>query len=233
MCTIVLRLDPASATPIVLAANRDEFRDRPADAPLELAPGFFAGRDRRAGGTWLAVGARGLAAVTNIRDTPRDPGARSRGELPLAALLGTLPEQFEAWNAFNLLVIDGRGPRVLTHPGEGAAARWTPLAPGLHVIVNEPFTAGDVPRARHAAAVVGAQAPDFVHLADHGPPSELGLCHHGDQYGTVSSTVVALDAGLRLRRYAHRAGLPCRTTTTDLTFEAEQVTRRTPGYQRG
>jgi len=233
VCTIVLRLDPASSTPIVMAANRDEFRDRPADEPTELAPGLFAGRDRRGGGTWLAVGANGLAAVTNIREAPRDAQARSRGELPLAALLGTLPERFDAWNAFNLLVVDRRGPRVFSHPGGGAPGRWTPLAPGLHVIVNEPYGTDDVARVRHAAAIVGAGAPDFAHLADHGPPPELGLCHHGERYGTVSSTVVALDAGLRVRRYEHRPGLPCLTTTRDLTVEAEQVTRRRAGYQRG
>ena len=90
----------------MLAANRDEFRARPADDPLEIAPGVFAGRDRQAGGTWLAVHAGGLAALTNIGGALRRPDARSRGELPLAALAGRLPEDFAAYNPFNLLVVD-------------------------------------------------------------------------------------------------------------------------------
>src|SRR5215475_2256671 len=115
MCTIVLRWDPAADVATTLAANRDEFRDRLADDPAEIAPGVFAGRDRLAGGTWLAVGRRGLAAVTNIAGAARRPDAPSRGRLPIAAVAGGLPRDLGAYSAFNLLVIDEAGARVLTH----------------------------------------------------------------------------------------------------------------------
>jgi len=224
VCTILLRLDPDGAEPVVLAANRDEYRGRAADDPMEIAPGVYAGRDRRAGGTWLAVGARGLAAVTNIGGTVRRDDARSRGELPLLALAGRLPHDFAAYNAFNLLVVDAGGARVFTHTDTGEVARPVMLDPGVHVIVNEPFTTTDGPRARHAAALLANRAPGFDLLASHGPPAEHGLCHHGDTYGTVSSTVVALDRAFHVSRYWHRAGLPCRTATTDLTTTARAVT---------
>ncbi|MFN8544077.1 MAG: NRDE family protein [Candidatus Binatia bacterium] len=224
MCTILLRLDPTSATPIVLAANRDEFRDRAADDPFALAPGCFAGRDRRAGGTWLAVGRTRLAALTNIRDAPRRPDARSRGVLPLAALDGTLPARFDAWNAFNLLVIDRDGARVTTHLAAGDTLGPVSLGPGTHVIVNEPFGAATCTRAAHAGRLLGDATPDFAHLENHGPPLEVGLCHHGEVYGTVSSTVVALDRVYRVVAYRPRAGLPCRTATQDLTAAARAAT---------
>ncbi len=83
MCTILLRWDPAADVAVALAANRDEFRDRLADDPGEIAPGVFAGRDRTAGGTWLAVSRRGVAALTNVRTGRRDPAAPSRGALSL------------------------------------------------------------------------------------------------------------------------------------------------------
>jgi uncharacterized protein with NRDE domain len=162
VCTILLRLDPGSDEPVVVAANRDEFRKRPTDDPSEIAPGVFAGRDRQAGGTWLAVRAGGLAAVTNIGGVPRRPDARSRGELPLAALAGRLPDNFAAFNAFNLLVVDADGARVFTHPSDGRSAEPVPLGPGIHVIVNEPFAlvaSKGGPRERPAAALLANATP--------------------------------------------------------------------------
>jgi hypothetical protein len=223
VCTILLRLAPASDEAVLLAANRDEFRDRAADDPAEIAPGMFAGRDRLAGGTWLAVSGRGLAAVTNIAGVARRPDAPSRGQLPLAALAGRLPGDLASFNAFNLLVVDAAGARVLTHPGDGRVLGPTPLAAGLSVIVNAPFQHGESARARHAAALLESAPPGFDLLASHGPGADDGLCHHGADYGTVSSTVVVLDPALRLTRYLYRPGLPCQTPTRDLTAAARAV----------
>jgi hypothetical protein len=228
VCTILLRLDPGGHEPVLLAANRDEFRRRPSDDPAEIAPGVFGGRDRQAGGTWLAVRAGGLAALTNIGGAPPRPDAPSRGALPLAALADRLPASFALFNPFNLLVIDADGARVFTHTGKEEPAGPVELGPGVHVIVNEPFAAGASPRARHAAALLAHATPGFELLASHGPPAEHGLCHHGDAYGTVSSTVVALDRALRVSRYLHRPGLPCSTSTLDLTAAARAVTGNAP-----
>jgi hypothetical protein len=224
VCTILLRLDPGADEPVVLAANRDEFRARPADDPLEMAPGVFAGRDRLAGGTWLAVRAGGLAALTNIGGLPRRPDAPSRGELPLAALAGRLPEDFTAYNPFNLLVVDVEGARVYTHTGDGRAVTPVRLGPGGHAIVNEPFGATSCPRGGAARALLDDHTPGFDLLATHGDTPDTGLCHHGEAYGTVSSTVIALDRSLHVARYLHRPGLPCRTATLDLTAAARAAT---------
>ncbi len=210
----------------MLAANRDEFRDRPADGPGEIAPGVFAGRDRLAGGTWLAVAATGLAAITNVSGTPRRGDAPSRGSLPLAALAGALPTDPTRWNGFNLLVVDRTGARILTNAGDGRIAGPTPLGPGLHVVVNEPWGLTRTARALRAREVATAAGVGFDALADHGAAGDDGLCHHGDAYGTVSSTVIALDRDLRVVRYLHRPGLPCRTPGVDLTDAARAVTAR-------
>jgi len=196
VCTILLRLASDADETVLLAANRDEFRDRATDDPMEIVPAVFAGRDRRAGGTWLAVGRHGLAAVTNISGIPPRPGAPSRGQLPL-----------------------------LTHLGDGSIAGPVPLAAGLHVIVNAPFPRDGSARARHAASLLETAPPGFDLLTSHGPDTDHGLCHHGEEYGTVSSTVVALDRALHVTRYLYRPGLPCRSPTLDLTAVARAVTR--------
>ena len=48
--------------PIILAANRDEFLDRPVQGPdlLGSHPAIWGGRDVRAGRTWLGVNAHGF-----------------------------------------------------------------------------------------------------------------------------------------------------------------------------
>ena len=103
MCLIVFALDGDGLT---LVANRDEFRARDAApaAPWPQAPHVVAGRDLRAGGTWLGATADGRwAALTNVRaqdvaDTRTD--AVSRGRLVADFLTGSGSPQSVAEQAF-------------------------------------------------------------------------------------------------------------------------------------
>jgi uncharacterized protein with NRDE domain len=85
MCLILIALDSHSEYSLVVAANRDEFYDRPSTAAAFWAawPWILGGRDLKAGGTWLGIDRRGrFAAVTNYRQGEREPDAsRSRGLL--------------------------------------------------------------------------------------------------------------------------------------------------------
>ncbi len=222
VCTILLGLAPDTDTPVLLAANRDEFLDRPAREPAEIAPGVFAGCDLQAGGTWLAVGRTGIAALTNVRDRPLDPAAPSRGQLPLRALAGSLPRDLAAFNAFNLLVVDTDGARVVTHLGPGQRTYATALGPGSHAIVNDPFGEPSL-RAECAAALLAAGGFEVATLAQHATADAPGLCHHFPGYGTRSATIVALGRDGRLTRYLHCPGPPCRTPGVDLTGAARAV----------
>lgn len=93
MCLILFAWNAHPRYELVLAANRDEFHQRPA-APAswwEDAPGVLAGRDLQAGGTWLGIGRDGrFAAITNYRepDGPVAHAGRSRGALVSDFLLG-------------------------------------------------------------------------------------------------------------------------------------------------
>ncbi len=118
MCLLLIAHSVSPRYPLVLAANRDEFFARPTrQAGLWPKEGIIAGRDLRAGGTWLAIGLNGrFAAVTNVRESGGNgAGSRSRGELPLDFLRGRMsPAQYLAENAdrfdqyagFNLLLGD-------------------------------------------------------------------------------------------------------------------------------
>ncbi|MBR0678152.1 NRDE family protein, partial [Roseomonas alkaliterrae] len=88
MCTVIVLRRPHHPWPLLLAANRDERLDRPWDPPAAWwpeSPGLIGGRDRSAGGTWMALGPGGVVAAVLNRPGSLGPeaGKRSRGELPL------------------------------------------------------------------------------------------------------------------------------------------------------
>ena len=66
MCTLALLRRPAHAWPLLLAANRDELRTRPARPPGRHWPDrahVRGGLDLEAGGTWLGVNDDGVVAA--------------------------------------------------------------------------------------------------------------------------------------------------------------------------
>ncbi|MGR9090259.1 MAG: NRDE family protein [Gammaproteobacteria bacterium] len=82
MCLLLVALDTHPDYELVVAANRDEFHERPAD-PADFwddQRDILGGRDRQGMGTWLAVNRRGaFAAITNVRMPGEAVGSRSRG----------------------------------------------------------------------------------------------------------------------------------------------------------
>lgn len=136
MCTVILLCRPGHVWPLVFAANRDERLDRAWDPPAAWwadRPGVIGGRDRSAGGTWMALGPSGVvaAALNRPGSLGPAPGKRSRGDLPLlaasapdartaASRLGALSAA--EWRPFNLVIADAQHAFFLRGLGEGAIA---------------------------------------------------------------------------------------------------------------
>jgi len=130
MCLIVLAVGQDPDLPLILAANRDEFHQRPAQAAHWWTdkPDIVGGRDLQAGGTWLALHRSGrFATVTNYRDAqPAAAGFRSRGHLVTGFLESDLaPLRYlddideEAYAGFNLIVGDGKTIAYLSNREPG------------------------------------------------------------------------------------------------------------------
>ena len=147
MCLSALAIGLHPRWPLVLASNRDEYRDRPA-APLaewRLPNGqtVVGGRDLQDGGTWLGTTPTGrLALLTNVRQGPPVRGTRSRGELVTRwladggdSLAFAQALDGAAYGGFNLLVADvHRGDwRYLSN---GATPANRALGPGLYGLSN-------------------------------------------------------------------------------------------------
>lgn len=138
MCILLAAYQDHPRYRLVIAANRDEFYERPT-APLAFWPDhpqILAGRDLEHGGTWLGVDRRGrFGAVTNVRGGSTSSPRRSRGLLISEFLLGDdapdrhverLQADARHYDGFNLLLATDKqllwwsnqtpGPRALT-PG--------------------------------------------------------------------------------------------------------------------
>lgn len=160
MCLIAWSWQPGTARTLLLAANRDEWLQRPAQ-PMDWwepqdaeVPALLAGRDLQGGGTWLGIRRDGLlAALTNVREPgPRDSVRPSRGELALRFLRGRHPREDRPWRdpdprawaqelqrsmhdyaGFNLLLADLRAGRMCWLSNRGGLAD---VRPGVHGLSN-------------------------------------------------------------------------------------------------
>ena len=168
MCLIVVAWRARADMPLVVAANRDEWRERPAQRAHWWPdhPELLAGRDLQAGGTWMGITRGGrFAAVTNYRDpSEKRSTARSRGGLVTEFLLGSesparflsgLSARAREYNGFNLILGDGASLFYYgSREGEPRA-----IEPGVHGLSNhlldEPWPKVVHGRARMEAALAG------------------------------------------------------------------------------
>jgi uncharacterized protein with NRDE domain len=143
MCLVVLSLGQHPDYPLILAANRDEFYERPTqDADWwPDKPDILGGRDLQAGGSWLAAHRNGrFATVTNFGEARRpEPRQFSRGLLITGFLEGQLGAtdyldtiDGEAYAGFNLIVGDANEVAYLSNRGDGVRE----LAPGTYGLSN-------------------------------------------------------------------------------------------------
>jgi uncharacterized protein with NRDE domain len=101
MCLIAIALNRHQKWPVVIAANRDEFFERPTRSAYWWDGRTFGGRDLEAGGAWMAVRNDGFfAAVTNVRvasgTSTNAPLGKTRGALVRAAVDGATQAELSA-----------------------------------------------------------------------------------------------------------------------------------------
>ncbi len=238
MCILALSFHASAAWPVMLAANRDEYFDRPSAPPGLLAtqPRAIGGRDVLAGGTWLGVNEFGvLAALTNryaaeVQATPRLP--TSRGRLCLEALHETTARaaalrtadaaRRQPYNPFSLFIVSPTEAWFVTNADGNPEP--VALSAGWHILGNRGLDDPADPRVRRCAERIAqvdwrAASADtiFGELAalcgDHGAgaaPEAAALCLHKPDRGTRSATLILYGPDGRVL-YRHADGPPCRT----------------------
>ncbi|MBI1244263.1 MAG: hypothetical protein GC202_04585 [Alphaproteobacteria bacterium] len=220
MCTVVILRRPGHDWPLLLAANRDEMRDRPWRPPARHwpdRPEVVAGLDELAGGTWLGLNDHGVvSSILNRRGT-LGPAAdkRSRGELVLEALdhadaadAGRALGQIDpaAYRPFNMVIADDQDAFWLKSTGAGRVT-VAPIPPGISMLTAFDLNDTASPRiAFHLPRFAIAPLPDPAsgnwrnweallasreHSLDGGEEGMMTI-DRANGFGTSSSSLLAL-----------------------------------------
>jgi hypothetical protein len=243
MCTMAIYYRAVRGTPILVAANREERFDRPTQYP-KIQPGsprVVCGIDRKAGGTWLGVNQHGLfCAVLNRpkANMPLEP--RSRGLLCREMLeLRNAREASEyaadelstgMYAGANYVCAD---PRFAAVVYGGNKIEVMEITPGLHVITN-----GDMDNYRDerhelvhrmltlhtldsAVTFLAVASRTFSRRPDSN--GRRGVVIVGKEFGTVSSTLLALSRKIQASVMQYSPGPPCDHPYDDLSALLRQV----------
>jgi uncharacterized protein with NRDE domain len=242
MCLILFSYQPDSNRRLWLAANRDEFHQRPA-MPARIwpqQPSIIAGQDLQAGGTWLGISKQGrFAAITNYRKPNSATGTISRGALcadflasDLSCLdyLSAIQLHKDQYSGFNLLLDDG----VDFYYYSNTQNQITKLAAGYYSLSNAflntpwPKTTGGLNALKKAQS-----NHDLVKLlADKTLPQDTDLPNtnvgieterllaprfiQSPEYGTRASTIVSISQQVLLKEIGFNAA---GETTHDIDFQ--------------
>ncbi|MEO0574935.1 MAG: NRDE family protein [Pseudomonadota bacterium] len=252
MCLVTIAWQQHATLPLVVAANRDERFDRPADdlGWWAHAPDIVGGRDRQAGGTWLAMHRNGrFGIVTNYREVPGS-AELSRGalvvdwlqsKLDTDAFADNLISHGERYAGFNLLFGDSQTLAYVSNRSSVA----TSLAPGVYAVSNGLLDSSwpkvdDARDAMQQALAADDLSPAFfqpfltdtTQAADEALPDEDFDIERrrllsapfivGDTYGTRCSTIVCRHASGQVSMHEqHYAPGGAPGRQIDITFEIE------------
>ena len=199
MCTFIILRRPDHDWPVLIAANRDEMKTRPWEAPARHwadRDHVIAGRDTLAGGTWFGLNDDGVvASVLNRPDSlGPDPDKRSRGELPLEALdhaeARVAAEALShldgaAYRPFNLVIADNRDAYCLISDGRGKV-HPIQLDEGVSMVTARGVNAteGSLRAYHYLPLFQGAPAPD-PDAGDWASWQDLVSCRDHEAEGTA------------------------------------------------
>ena len=145
MCLLLISYKTHPQYKLIVAANRDEFYERPAlpAAFWQEDEDILAGKDLLGGGTWIGITRKGrFAAITNYRDiSENNPNAPSRGNLtkeflttdtPPGKYGETISKNAAGYNGYNLIFGDSEGMFYFSNK----SSKLIKLTPGVYGLSN-------------------------------------------------------------------------------------------------
>jgi hypothetical protein len=243
MCILAILYRVARNTPILLAANREELFARPTQYPKIQSgtPRVVCGNDRQSGGTWLGVNQFGLlVTVTNRQKAGVSAQSRSRGLLCRELLDCRTARDAAARAAKELSTGNYAGANYLCADGRYAAVVYggnridtVELTPGLHTLSNGALDDPHDQRHEYIRRMFTLHTLDsavtFLAVASRAfsrkPDSEgrRGVVLAGGDYGTVSSSLLALSRKSQHSIYQYAPGPPSEFAYDDLSALLRQV----------
>lgn len=228
MCLLAIQYQLVPEAPILIASNREEFYERPTQAPSIQSgkPRVLCGTDLQAGGTWLGVNQHGLfvAVLNRRRSSPTFP-SRSRGMLCRELLKSENSQQARdvameemssgKYDGANFICADSESAWAV-HAGDDI--NTVELQEGLNIIsggdVNDSRD-GRVQMARRLLTLQTLDSPvKFLAVASKvfarspSPPGRPSIVLRDSERGTVSSTLISLGKKPRDAIYQYATGAP-------------------------
>ncbi len=228
MCLLAIQYQLVPEAPVLIAANREEFFERPWQPPSIQSgkPRVLCGVDNQAGGTWLGVNQHGLvvAVCNRRRQVPTFP-SRSRGVLCRELLKADSAMQARdmamdelstgRYDGANYVCADAESAWVV-HGGDEIEA--VELHEGLSIVANGDVNDPRDVRADMARRLLTLQTLDspvkFLAVASKvfaRPPSMPGrptIVVRDKDRGTVCSTLISLGKKPRDAIYQFATGAP-------------------------
>jgi hypothetical protein len=243
MCTLAILYRTVRGTPILVASNREEQRERPTQYPKIQSgtPRVVCGIDRKAGGTWLGVNQHGLFCTVLNRPKRRVPAEpRSRGLLCRELLELRSAKDATEFAAKELATGKYAGANFVCADAKYAAVIYggdeikvVELEPGLHVITNGNMNDFRDERHEMVRRMLTLHTLDsavtFLAVASRAfsrkPDSfgRRGVVLLGEEYGTVSSTLLSLPRKIQQAIMQYSPGPPCDHPYDDLSALLRQV----------
>ena len=231
MCllAVLYRLVPES--PILVAANREEYYDRPSQPPTIQSgkPRMLCGMDQRAGGTWLGVNQHGMFVGICTRRVPggadtvglRNRGLVAREVLRCGSARSGIDKAMDElvthrYEPFNMIICDSESGWVVYNNAEQNEVK--PLEDGLNISsslnLNDPVDER-VQLAHRLLTLQNLDSPvKFLAVASKvfarngTPTSRASMVIRGQDWGTISSTLIALSPKPRDAIFQYAAGSP-------------------------
>ncbi|MGW8258426.1 MAG: NRDE family protein, partial [Thermoguttaceae bacterium] len=241
--TMAILYRAVRSVPILVAYNREERFDRPTQYP-KIQPGsprVVCGIDRKAGGTWFGVNQNCLfCAVLNRPKHNQSLELRSRGLLCRELLEMRNAREASEYAAEELATDMYAGanfvcadPRFAAVVYGGNKVEVMEIPPGLHIITNGDMD--DFRDERHqllrrmltlhmldsAVTFLAVASRTFSRRPD--SSGRRGVVVLGKEYGTVSSTLLALSRKIPHSILQYSPGPPCDHSYDDLSALLRQV----------
>jgi hypothetical protein len=241
MMAILYRV--AANCPILVAANREEFLARPTQYPKiqSGSPRVVCGIDKQLGGTWLGVNHFGLLVTVTNRSKPGVPlDCRSRGLLCRDLLnCRSAREAAECaaeelatgrYDGANYVCLDQKFGAVVYG---GNRVEIAELTPGLHTLSNGNLDDQRDPRHEFIRRMLTLQklnsAVTFLAVASRAfsrpadSEGRRGVVLTGREFGTVSSSLLALPRKIQHSVFHYCNGAPSEKGYDDLSALLRQV----------
>jgi uncharacterized protein with NRDE domain len=235
MCLLAIQYRLVPEAPILVAANREEYYNRPSQPPSIQSgkPRVLCGIDQQAGGCWLGVNQHGLFVAASNRVRLMPPLAPlSRGVLCRNLLrcksateaVDTALEELSTgkYDGVNYVIADAEGGWVVHGCEEAEVVK---LQEGLSIICNGDVNAPRDPRVKMAQRLLTLQTLDspvkFLAVASKvlarapSAPDRPSMVIRGKDRGTVSSTLISLGSKPRDAIFQFADGPPDRTKYED------------------